>query len=61
MSSSYTFTDPITGKTRYFHGYLYGCQADTPYSCPYAMRLHNGHYCNHPNSRDYGCNKPQKQ
>ncbi len=57
MSSSHTFTDPASGKTRFFHGYLYECRGDTPYGCPYAVRLNNGNYCNHPNCRDYNCGK----
>ena len=42
MSSSHIFTDPASGKTRFFHGYLYECRGDTHYSCPYAVRLNNG-------------------
>lgn len=55
MSLSYTFTDPATGKTRFFYGYLYDCHVDAPYGCPYSMRLNDDHYCNHPNSHEYGC------
>lgn len=57
MPSSQAFTDPSTGKTRFFYGYLYECHGDTHYSCPYAMRLNNDDYCNHPNCRAYNCGK----
>ena len=57
MSSSHIFTDPATGKTRFFHGYLYDCRSEAPIGCPYAMELNNGHYCNHPNSHEYNCGR----
>ncbi len=55
MSYSHTFSDPATGKTCYFYGYLFDCHVDTPSGYPYRVRLDDDRYCNHPNSRDYGC------
>jgi hypothetical protein len=42
---------------RLIHGDLYGCQEDTPYSCPYELRAGDGAYCKHPNSLDHTCLK----
>lgn len=55
MSSSYSFVDPVTLKTRFFHGYLYDCEMGAPCDCPYAMRLNGGCFCNHPNKRGCPC------
>ena len=59
MSSSYVFTDPATGKTRFFYGYLYDCHTDTC-DCPYLMKRTDDRYCSHPNSREYGCGKRRR-
>lgn len=59
MSSSYVFTDPATGRTRYFYGYLFDCRGETPHCCPYALQLDDGNHCAHPNSRAYNCGRPR--
>jgi hypothetical protein len=61
MSSSYTFTDLSTGNSRFFYGYLYDCRIDTSPDCPYRLQLNDGKYCNHPNSREYGCGSLRKR
>ncbi len=57
MSSTYVTTDPVTGRTRVFFGYLYECRAESPNGCPYALKLPDGNHCTHPNSRTYDCGR----
>ena len=59
MSSSYVFTDPVTGRTRFFYGYLFVCRGESHHRCPYAFQQGDGTHCTHPNGRSYKCGKPK--